>query len=90
MIWTEIDRLAVFGAAGLALGAASLAALWLNTNLYVSGDLWRPVGLHVVRLGVVAAALVWTAHQGVGPLIAVAAGLALARPLTMRLLARDR
>lgn len=90
MSGAEIGRLAVFGAAGLALGGASLASLRFNTGLYMSGDLWRPIGLHIVRLAVVAGALVWTAHEGAGPLIAVAAGLVLARPLAMRLLGRAR
>jgi hypothetical protein len=82
----EIERLAVFGLAGLVLGGASLASLRLNTALYLSGGLWRPIGLHLARLGIVAGALVWTAHQGAGPLIAAAAGLVLARPVVLRML----
>lgn len=84
----EIERLAAFGAAGLALGGASLASLRLNTNLYLGGDLWRPIGLHLARLTVLTVVLVWTARQGAGPLIALAAGLVTARPLAVRLLAR--
>ncbi|MBB3892965.1 hypothetical protein GGQ61_003703 [Phenylobacterium haematophilum] len=88
MTGDEIGRLAIFGVAGLALGGASLASLRFNTRLYMSGDLWRPIGLHIVRLAVLAAVLIWAAHAGAGPLIAIAAGLVLARPLTLRLLAR--
>jgi hypothetical protein len=84
----EIERLMVFGLAGLVLGGASLATLRLNADLYVGGDLWRPIGLHLTRLAVLAGALVWTAHHGAGPLIAAAAGLVLARPIALRMLRR--
>jgi hypothetical protein len=84
----EIERLVVFGLAGLVLGGASLASLRLTTALYVGGGLWRPIGLYVVRLAVVAGALVWTAYQGAGPLIAAAAGLVLARPIALWTLGR--
>ena len=88
MTGAEVEQLAVFCAAGLTLGGASLASLRFNSSLYLSGDLWQPIGLHLARLTVLAVALVWTAHEGAGPLIAGAAGLVLARPLAMRLLAR--
>ncbi|QUD89536.1 N-ATPase subunit AtpR [Phenylobacterium montanum] len=81
-------NLAMFGLAGLALGAASLTALRVNTSLYISGPLWRPLGLHAARLAIVAAVLVWAARQGPGPLIAIAAGLVLARPIAIRALGR--
>jgi hypothetical protein len=86
----EFERLAVFGLAGLALGGASLASLRLNTTLYLAGGLWRPIGLHLARLAIVVGALVWTACQGAGPLLAVAAGLVLARPIALRALGRAR
>jgi hypothetical protein len=86
----EIERLAAFGLGGLVLGGASMASLRLNTNLYVVGGLWRPIGLHFARLSIVAGVLVWTAFQGAGPLLAVAAGLVLARPIAVRTLGRVR
>jgi hypothetical protein len=86
----DIERLAAFGLAGLVLGGASMASLRLNTDLYVGGGVWRPIGLHVARLSVVVGVLVWTAFQGAGPLLAVAAGLVLARPIALRLLGRVR
>jgi hypothetical protein len=88
MIAGEIGRLAAFGLAGLILGGASMASLKLNTDLYVRGGLWRPIGLHVARLAVIAGVLVWSAFQGAGPLFAVAGGLVLARPLVVRMLGR--
>ena len=90
MIVGEIERLAVFGLAGLTLGGASMASLRLNTGLYLRGGMWRPIGLHLARLSVLAAALVWTALQGAGPLLAVAGGLVLARPIAVRMLGRAR
>jgi hypothetical protein len=86
----QIVRLAAFGLAGLLLGAASLGSLRLNTDLYLGGRVWRPIGLHLARLAIVAGALLWTAFQGAGPLIAVAAGLVAARPIAVRMLGRAR
>lgn len=84
----EVARLAAFALAGFVLGAASFASLRLNASLYVGSGLWRPILLHLARLAVVAGALVWTAFQGAGPLLAAAAGLTLARPIAVRLLGR--
>jgi hypothetical protein len=86
----ELERLAAFGLAGLVLGAASMASLRLNTDLYVGGGLWRPIGLHFARLSIMAGILVWTAFQGAGPLLCVAAGLVLARPIAVQTLGRVR
>lgn len=90
MIVGEIVRLALFGLAGLILGGASMASLRLNTDLYVRGGFWRPIGLHFARLAIMAGVLVWTAFQGSGPLLAVAGGLVLARPIAVRMLGRVR
>lgn len=83
-------NLALYGLAGLALGAASLTALRFNTALYLSGRLWGSLGLHTARLVIVAGLLVWAARQGAGPLVAIAAGLVLARPIAIRTLGRAR
>lgn len=84
----EVTRLAAFGLAGLLLGAASLAALRLNVADYLVGRAWRPIATHLARLAILAAILVWTARQGAGPLLALAAGLVLARPIAVRLTRR--
>ena len=88
MIVGDVERLAAFATAGFALGGASFASLRLTTSLYVEGGLWRPIALHLARLAIVAGALVLTALQGAGPLLAVAGGLTLARPIAVRLLGR--
>jgi hypothetical protein len=82
----EITRLAGFGLAGLALGGMSLAALRLNVSHYLRGAVWGPIGAHLARLAALAAVLTWTAHQGAGPLLALAGGLVLARPIAVRLI----
>jgi hypothetical protein len=84
----EMARLAAFGLAGLLLGAASLAALRRNVADYLGGRAWRSIGAHVARLAILAAILVWTARQGAGPLLALAAGLVLARPIALRVMGR--
>jgi hypothetical protein len=90
MTAADIERLEAYGLAGLVLGAASMASLRLNADLYVGGGLWRPIGLHFARLSVVAGVLIVTALQGAGPLLAVAAGLVLARPIAVRMMGRAR
>lgn len=84
----EIARLAAFGLAGLLIGAASLAALRANVSAYLDGRAWRSLAAHLGRLAVLAAVLVWTARQGAGPLLALAGGLVLARPIAVRLMGR--
>lgn len=88
MMLEPMARLAAFALAGLVLGGASLAVLRLNVSLYVRGGLWRPIASHLARLAVLGAILIWTARQGPGPLLAVAAGLVLARPIALRVLAK--
>lgn len=83
-------NLALYGLAGLALGAASLTALRFNTSLYLAGRLWGSLGLHIARLAIVAGLLIWTARQGAGPLVAIAAGLVLTRPIATKALGGAR
>jgi F1F0 ATPase subunit 2 len=90
MTFVEAAHLAVFTVSGFAVGAASFASLKLNTDLYLGGRLWRPIAFHLLRLAIVAAALAFAAFQGAGPLLAAAAGLVIARPVTVRLLGRVR
>ena len=87
---SQFGLLAALGLAGLALGAASLAGLRATTELYVGGKVWAPIALHLARLAVVGSVLVACAHLGAGPLIAMALGLVLARPLVMRVLGPAR
>ena len=87
---TPIDtvRLAAFSLAGLILGAASLAVLKWNVAQYLNGSPWRPLAAHLLRLAVIAGVLVWAARQGAGPLLCLAAGLVIARPIAVRVLGR--
>lgn len=84
----DLGRLAAFAAAGLALGMASLALLRRNVSDYLAGGLWRSLASHLLRLAVLAVVLVWAARQGPGPLLAMAGGLVLARPLGVRVWGR--
>jgi hypothetical protein len=86
----EIARIAGFALAGLVLGAASFATLRLNAALYLGAAPWRSAALHVLRLAGLGALLVWTARQGAGPLLALAAGLTAARLLVVPRLARPK
>lgn len=88
MTFAQMGPLGAYALAGLVLGAASFASLKLTTDLYVAGPLWRPIALHVVRLSVLTAVMVLAALQGAGPLLALAAGVVIARPIAVRLLGR--
>jgi len=68
---------------------ASLVTLRLNTALYLEGrGALAPIGLHLARLAIVGAVLVFAAKLGADVLLAVAVGFALARPMAIRALAR--
>jgi len=84
----EIVRLLIFALAGFVLGGASYAMLKLNTVLYLGGGPWRSAVLHIARLAILVAILVWAARRGAGPLLALAAGLVAARPVVVPFLAR--
>jgi hypothetical protein len=84
----DILRLAAFGLGGLILGGASLAVLRWNVALYLNGAPWRPIAAHLARLAVIAGVMIWAARQGAGPLLCLAAGLVLARPIAVRMLGR--
>ena len=85
----EWISLASYAVLGLALGAVSFAGLRWNTQLYLSGEgqiPWRPILLHMARLGLLGAVLVWAALQGAWPLLSVFGGLLVARPIVMTVL----
>ena len=70
---------------GIAMGAAWCTSLRANTDLYLTGDsVWRPIGLHVLRLAAVGIAFALVAHEGALPLLAALAGFLAARTLAMR------
>jgi hypothetical protein len=79
----HILRLALYALAGAALGSVSLFTLRLTARLYMEAPA-RAVTLHVARLATLGAILVLSALQGAGPLIALAAGLTLVRPILVR------
>jgi hypothetical protein len=80
--------LSAFFFAGLALGGASLAVIKWNVAQYLRGSPWGPLAGHLARLAVIAGVLVWAARQGAGPLLCLAAGLVIARPIAVRVLGR--
>jgi len=72
-------------AVGFAMGAAWCTSLRTNTDLYLSGGaLWRPVGLHVLRLAAVGTAFALLAHEGPLPLLAMLVGFLGARAVALR------
>ncbi len=81
----DVATVAAFAALGFGAGLAFFRALRLNVRLYATaGTDARAVGLHVLRLGALAALLWGAATQGAGPLLAAAAGFLAARLLALR------
>ena len=77
-------RLALAGAAGLALGGGFFALLRVNVRLYASRRWPLGIALHLGRWALLAAALVVAARAGAGPLLAVLAGALVARVVLVR------
>lgn len=83
---SELLRLSGFAALGGGLGAANLAALRVNTALYVTRPLAAALPLHLARLTIITGVFVLLAREGAGPLLAAALGLAAVRPVALRAL----
>ena len=74
---------------GFLLGLVFFRALWWTTRRLVSGGgVLLALGCHLGRFVLLAVALVWAARLGVGPLLAMASGITLARVATLRQLRR--
>jgi hypothetical protein len=70
---------------GLVGGATYFALLRRNASLYLrSGVLLQAIGLQVLRLAMIASLLGLVAWQGALPLLLVALGIVLVRPLVLR------
>lgn len=82
-------RVAVFGAIGLAVGAAYFEALRVNARLYLGGSgRVRGVGLHALRVALLAAALVVIARFGGLALVSALVGLLASRRIVVARIAR--
>jgi uncharacterized membrane protein (UPF0136 family) len=74
-----------FIALGLLAGTLHFALLRWNTSLYAGpGRIGLGAALQVVRIGVLAGLLVVAARQGALPLLLMALGVLVARPVVMR------
>jgi hypothetical protein len=70
---------------GLVGGATYFALLRRNASLYLqSGVLLQAIGLQVLRLAMIASLLGLVAWHGALPLLLVALGIVLVRPLVLR------
>lgn len=88
MTLMEAVRLAALFLGGVALGGVSLAVLKWNVAQYLRGGPWAALAAHLARLAILAGVLVWAGRQGAGPLLCIAAGLVVARPIAVRVLGR--
>ncbi len=70
---------------GFLLGLLFFGALWWATRRLVGGGSLLPViACHLLRFALLGGALVWAARLGAWPLLAMAAGITLARMATLR------
>jgi hypothetical protein len=80
-----------FIALGLLAGTLHFSLLRWNTSLYARPDrIGVGAALQVVRIGVLAGLLVVAARQGALPLLLMALGVLVARPVVMRWVAAER
>lgn len=70
---------------GFLLGVAFFRALWWITRRLLSGGgVLLVLACHLGRFALLAGVLVWAARLGIGPLLAMAVGITLARVVTLR------
>jgi F1F0 ATPase subunit 2 len=73
-------RGAIFVAAGLALGFMHFGALRLNGDMYLTADRRaRAIGVHAIRMALIAGAWFAVAHAGAEALLAAFTGFLVAR-----------
>ncbi len=83
--WAMAASLAAHLAAGMALGAVYFNAVWWNASLLAHGGRVRiAVGLIVGRLALLGGLLALASLEGALPLLAMALGVLIARPVIMR------
>ncbi len=83
--WPVILVLAAHFAAGIGLGACYFGGLWWNACLLASGTrLAAAIGLIIGRFVLLAGCLTLASLEGALPLLLMALGVVLARPLVMR------
>jgi len=81
----ELAATLPFAALGAVLGLVYFATLRWNTQLYVRGaPLWQGLGLQLLRLAIVVAAMFAFARCGALPLLLALGGLLLGRQLVLR------
>ncbi|MDB5415043.1 MAG: hypothetical protein JWR10_3378 [Rubritepida sp.] len=70
---------------GVLLGLVFFRALWwITRRLLGGGGVLLVLACHLGRFALLGGALVWAARQGTWPLLAMAAGITLARVATLR------
>ena len=85
----DLALLAALAGAGLLLGLAYFAALWRTVALLAGGSSWlAPVALTVGRLAGAVALLAAAVRWGAPDLLAVFAGILLARLIAVRVVRR--
>lgn len=77
--------LAIHLAAGFLLGLLYFRSLWWNTRLFVLGGRAATIiALGLGRFTLLGAVLIFASLEGAVPLLALAAGVLIARPIVMR------
>lgn len=83
--WAMVLSLAAHLAAGIALGTIYFNAVWWNARLFARGGRASTAVILIVgRLVLVGGLLTLASLEGAPPLLAVALGVFIARPLVLR------
>ncbi len=83
--WAMALSLAAHLAAGIGLGTVYFNAIWWNARLFARGGrASTTVILTIGRLVRLGGLLTWASRDGAPPLLAMALGVLIARPLVMR------
>jgi F1F0 ATPase subunit 2 len=84
-VWGMAVSLAIHLAAGIGLGIAYFSAVWWNARLFaLGGRASTTIALTIGRLVVLGGLLALASLEGALPLLAMALGVLIARPLVMR------
>lgn len=78
-----VSTVLLYGGSGVLLGLLHFSLLRWNTELYLRARLWA-LGLQLLRLAAVLAALVLLARGGAWPLLLTLGGFTIGRTLVLR------
>jgi F1F0 ATPase subunit 2 len=85
-----VEQVGLWTCLGALMGGLSFAALRGNVGLYLAGGpVWKPIGLHLLRLTIALGGFVMIAPAGALALLSALAGFLIARTIAVRIGGRE-